>query len=262
MFCLCIYTASLAAQQFSGIFTASDAKLVYHANLSWDEWLRTDSLMGLQNHRIQDLATAGIGANRRYWSIYTPSSQRDTVVVCLGWDDMVQAKRNLAAAGWLLYHLTAYALSESDYRVIGVWRQGDTAHKIWKIDSREGLSQKTEEMARQQFYLQQVEVFTTPGGTPVYLPLYHYSPLPVRNYLFYSDDPAVFNTDWLRRQNSGVRILKFSRFTDQGRSWLMGVYAPGQYPHALLQQQPQAEFNDRWERFESEGLQLVDWEVN
>ena len=137
IFLLLIVGNTLAAQHLSGIFQPSEADLEYVEQVDWTTFLAEDVRLNAKGFRLTNLETTGIGADRRYWGIFTESTLRDTLVKTTSWADFVQAKRSMAAAGFILSGVQAYALSETDAHYIGVWYRDETntPHKIWKLDT-------------------------------------------------------------------------------------------------------------------------------
>lgn len=258
-----MFFSSLSAQQISGIFRGSDAKMEYAEQLTWEAFVTNNNTLNTKGFRLTNIETTGQGDDRRFWGIYTESSLQDTLVKTTSWADFVKAKRAMAAAGFLLSNVQAYAISELDAHYIGVWykNETDTPHKIWKLDSPESLRVRTEDMAKQKFYLQEVEVYLTPSGTANYLAIYHYSLIPVRNYVHIDTNEEAFTKDLWQRQRSKVRLVDFERFSAKEGSYLLGVYQPGTYDSQFLFQQRRDDFNGKWEQLEKDNLKLVSWEV-
>lgn len=263
MLALTLAGSMLHAQRISGIFRPTDAKMEYLEQLSWESFVQEDRRLNAEGYRLTNIETTGQGDDRSYWGIYTESSLRDTLIKVTSWGDFVKAKRSMAAAGFLLSNVQAYAISETDAHFIGVWYRNDTdtPHKIWKLDSPESLNAKTEDMAKQQFYLQEVEVFLTPSGTANYLAIYHYSPIPVRNYVQIYTDDAVFTKDRSQRERSKVRLVDYEHFNAKEANYQLGVYQPGTYDNRVLLDYLRADFNGQWEQLEKDGMKLVGWEV-
>ena len=263
IFLLLIVGNTLAAQHLSGIFQPSEADLEYVEQVDWTTFLAEDVRLNAKGFRLTNLETTGIGADRRYWGIFTESTLRDTLVKTTSWADFVQAKRSMAAAGFILSGVQAYALSETDAHYIGVWYRDETntPHKIWKLDTPESVREKTDDMANQQYYLQDVEVFLTPGGTANYLAIYHYSPIPIRNYVYIASDENTFYKDLWQRYQSKIRLVGLEDYTGKDGSYLLGIYQPGTYDSQVVLNQTRADFNGKWEQLEKGKLKLVSWEI-
>ncbi|MGB3546091.1 MAG: hypothetical protein WBA17_03905 [Saprospiraceae bacterium] len=257
-------TTALTAQTLvSGIFQQTDAKLEYVEGADWNTFLAKNKEFNNKGFRLTDIETAGLGQERSYWGIYTKSSERDTIAKTLGWSDFVQLKRKMADRNFVLTDVTGYALNETDFIYIGVWQPGETAHKIWKLDSRDGLMQRTDEMFREKFVLQGVKVISTPSGQAQFLAIYHFQPIPQRNVVFITDSEQIFNEDWAQRVNSKVRLIDYDRFQEAGTPYYLGVYQAGSYEHLVLRETPRPAFEDQWDRLESkEKLRLVNWWVS
>jgi hypothetical protein len=263
LFSLVFSFTPLVAQHISGIFQATDAKMEYLEQLTWEEFQTENERLSSNGFRATGIETTGIGADRRFWGIYTESSLSGKIVKTENWPDFVKAKREMAAEGFLLSGVQAYAINETDAHFIGIWYQDEAAtpHKIWKLDSPESLRERTDDMSKQQYYLQAVEVFLTPSGTATYLAIYHYSPIPVRNYVFVAEEEALFLTDFRQRYSSKVRLIDFEQFAAKEADYYLGVYQNGNYDSRVIFHQLRADFNGKWEQLEKENLKLVAWEV-
>lgn len=263
LFALAFSFTPLTAQHISGLFRPTDAKMEYVEQLSWEAFQTENERLINEGYRLASLETTGIGDNRRYWGIYTESSLESKVVKTESWPDFVKAKRSMYADGYLMTGVQAYAINETDAHYIGIWYkdEADTPHKVWKLDSPESLQARTEDMAKQQFYLQTVEVFLTSSGTATYLAIYHYSTIPVRNYIYITDKEEAFQTDFRQRQQSKVRMIDFERFTAKEANYFLGVYQNGTYDSQVVFHQLHADFNGKWEQLEKENFKLVAWEI-
>lgn len=263
LFAVAFSFTPLMAQHISGIFQATDAKMEYLEQLDWESFEAENDRLVSAGFRPTSIETTGIGADRRFWGIYTESTLASKVIKTESWPDFVKAKREMAAEGFLLSRVQAYAINETDARYIGVWYQDEAAtpHKIWKLDSPESLRERTDDMSKQQYYLQTVEVFLTPSGTATYLAIYHYSPIPVRNYVFVTEEEEAFQIDLRQRYQSKVRLIDFEQFSAKEANYFLGVYQNGTYDSRTVFHQLRADFNGKWEQLEKENLKLVGWEV-
>ncbi|MEM1217005.1 MAG: hypothetical protein AAGJ82_15025 [Bacteroidota bacterium] len=253
----------LAAQQISGIFRPTEAKMEYIEKVDWNSFTQQHREFQQKGYRLTSVQSTGIGKDRRYWGILTESTLADTLALLNSWPEMVKAKRAMAARGWLLTTVQAYALGETDARYIAVWHRNpdDLPHKIWKLDTPESLDKKTEEMAQQQFYIQGIETFTTPSGVATYLAIYHYDPLPVRNYVATSTSQADFNTNYNLRIRSKVRVTDLEFFQAKEARYWLAVYQPGTYDDRVILNLPQADFYGKWDELEQANFQLINWEI-
>lgn len=247
---------------YSGVFQVTEAELVYGEGLSWEAFgIKNDSL-SKKGFRLIDLETHNHNKNRSFWGIWTKSDQGTVIKSEFGWANFVKRKRAMAKDSFLMTEVEAYAVSNDEHYYIGVWSKKDNPHKVWKLDSREGLAKKTEEMARQDFFLIDVEAFPTPNKTLIFLALYHKGKVTTpRNYVYNSSDLTTFKTSVLQREKSGFRMIDFERFEEKGQRWYLGVFEKGDYKTTLLNGQESIDFNGRWEILEEEGLRLTDIEM-
>lgn len=253
------FSLSVHAQTFvSGIFQQTDAELKYIEGADWASFQEQNKAYNRKGYRLIDIETSGVSKDRVYWGIYAESGVYDTIASVLGWTNLVQLKRSMAERDFVLMDVTGFAINENDFKYIGVWRRGNTPHKIWKLESSETLRRRTNEMALKNFYITGVKVINSPAGAVQYLATFHFNPIPERNYVFVTDDPQEFNTDWLQRMKSDVRLIDYDRFQENGKTLYLGVYQSGEYQHLLLRDMEKLTFEDKWDRLEQqEDLQLV-----
>lgn len=246
----------------SGVFQASEAAMVYEHGLKWPAFQHKNDSLNQNGYRLFDLETYKGSGDRTFWGIWIKSDLPAVVESVYGWTSFVEKKRAMTSDSFLLTKVTAYAVSDKEQYYIGVWMKEDTPHKVWKLDSREGLAQKTEEMARQDFFIRNVEVFSSPNKTLIFLALFHKGKVTTpRNYVYTSDDLKVFKTNVLQRQKSGFRLVDFESFEEKGTRWYLGVFEKGDYETVLLEGQETPDFNGRWEILEEQGLRLMDIEL-
>lgn len=259
----CYAIFGLPAQTFiSGIFQQTDQELEYLEDLSWESFLQEKQRLNNKGYRLFDLETSGIGEDRAFWGIFTKSNDRDTVALVLGWEELIKHKRDLAGRNYLLTDITGYALNETESYYLAVWTPDKTPHKVFKLDTKEKLRAHTDAMARQNFFIKSVKVIATPAGIPRFIALYHYHSIPQRNYIYLSDSKEAFNEEWTQREYSGMRLIDFDRFEENGTEYMLGVYQRGQYDHQLVRDLEKNIFVDRWDRLEAQQeLRLTSWHI-
>ena len=261
VFCLFIMTNLFSQSTISGVFQSSEAERLYRGPLDWEVFKTKNDSMNRAGYRLTDLETRKEETNRKYWGIWIKSDQKSILEPIYGWGNFIKKKRQMAADSFLLMEIEAYAVSNEEHYFIGVWTKKDTKHKVWKLDSREGLAKKTEEMERQDFFVKDVEAFILPNKTVVFLALFHKGKVTTpRNYVYTSNDLKAFKISLLQRNKSGFRIVDFERFEEKGRPWYLGVFEKGDYKTVLLTRQEADRFNEKWEIMEKEGLKLMDRE--
>lgn len=246
---------------FSGILQQSEAGFEYGENLSWETLQATHAEYSAKGYRLSDIESALVNGERRYWAVFMKSDISDSLIQVLGWAEFIKKRREMAAAGYQITDLEAHAVSEEDFVITGTWRKGKTVNKVWKVDTKEGLVQKTEEMAKDKFYLIGIEPFTTPGQITKFLAIYEFSAVPALKHLYFSDDLKTFNTDLLQRIKSGYRPIDFEQYDDQGKAYYLGVYRKGAYEARILQGLEEESFKAHWEVAEKEGLRLTSFQL-
>ena len=258
-----IFTTLFSQSTVSGVFQLSEAERLYDGNLDWDAFKTKNDSMNRIGYRLTDLETAKEENSRKYWGIWIKSEEKAILESVQGWRNFIKKKRQMAADSFLMTEVEAYAVSNEEHFYIGVWVKSDIKHKVWKLDSRDGVIQKTEEMERQDFFIKDVEAFILPNKTVVFLALFHKGKVTTpRNYVYIKDDLKVFKTNVLQRSKSGFRIIDYEHFDEKGKLWYLGIFEKGDYKTVLLTKQDAHTFDGKWEIMEKEGLQLTDREVS
>lgn len=259
---LFLVTLNTRAQPLlSGVFQASEAELTYKGPLSWSAFSISNDSLNKNGYRLYDLETFMVDGTRKFWGSWIKSTHEASLESVQGWANLVKTKRAKAAEGFLLTEILGYSVSNNEDHFIGVWLKTEKLHKVWKLDSREGLIKKTEEMARQDFFIVDVEVFAAPNKTLSFLALYHKGEVTTpRNYVFTSSDLPAFKTSLLQREKSGFRMVDFESFEEKEKTWYLGVFEKGDYETVFLHGQQKSDFDERWDILEEQGMKLIDFE--
>lgn len=247
----------LAQQIFSGVFHQTEAPMVYADKLTEDALEGKVNEWNKAGFRPIDMESKLIEGTRYYWLIGTKSDLKSQIKRVTGWGDFVKLKRDMVKEDYVLTDLEAYALNEIDYKFVGIWHQGDTKHKVWKLDSVEGMEQKTEEMGKDNYYPVNIEVFQTPAKTTIYLVTYYYGPVSSQTHIYATNDPKAFNTDLLQRTKSGYRLIEYQSYDINEVPQFLCIYQRGDYESKLIRDLDRSEFDGLWELQEKEGLHLV-----
>lgn len=256
---LCLgFSQFLVAQQiFSGVFHQTEAQMVYADKLTENALEGKVKEWNKEGFRPVDIESKMIDGTRYYWLIGTKSDLKSELRMVTGWSEFVKLKRDMVKADYVVADLEAYALNELDHRFIGIWHQGDTKHKVWKLDSVEGVEKKTEEMGKDNYYPINIEVYQTPAKTTVYLVTYYYGPVSSQTYIYATNDLKAFNTDLLQRTKSGYRLIEYQSYNIDEQPQFLCIYQRGDYESKLLRDLDRSEFDGLWELQEKEGLHLV-----
>jgi hypothetical protein len=251
----------MAQQIFSGVFQQTEAQMVYADKLTASALEGKIKEWNNEGFRPTDIESKLIDGERYYWLIGTKSGLKSRIEQVDSWKDFVKLKRDMVKDGYVITDVEAYALNEIDQHYIGIWHQGDTKHKIWKLDSVEGIEMKTEEMGKGNYYPVNIEVFQTPAKTTGYLVSYYYGPVSSQTYIFASNDPKEFSTDLLQRTKSGYRLIDYQSYPVNDEINYLCIYQRGDYETKLVRNLDRSEFDGLWEMQEKEGLHLVNVHV-
>lgn len=260
----CLLTASTAYSQFtySGTLHQTEAELSFYEAQSWDSLLITEKKMLEKGYRLMELETAKKGSDRFYWSIWVKSDLGHKMERIDGWKSFIEQKRAKVKEGYVMGEVEGVALTDNEQQFYGVWYEGDTKHKVWRLDSREGILKKTQEMAELNFYLVDLDVFETPSNTVQYLALYHYGTNGKRAYIVVENDLKLFNTEILQRTKSGYRMIDFEKYQENDEVFYLAVFRKGDYEAVLLRDMDKDGFYGRLDMSEQNRFQLIDIEID
>lgn len=260
---LLLFMSTLVSAQevFSGVFHQTEAKMIYAGHLSWEEMEARLASWKKDGYRPTEIESKVVDNQRRYWLIGTKSDRGAQLRQVTGWGEFVKLKREMADADFVLADIEAYALNEVDYHFVGIWHEGKTNHKIWKLDSMEGIEKKTREMGSDNYYPIHIEAVQTPSKTTTFLVIYHQAPVSARTHIFATSDIKAFNTDLLQRTKSGYRMIDYEKYSDGSQDNYICIYRRGDFDIRFVRDLDRSEFDGLWELQEKEGLFLVNMEV-
>lgn len=260
--CLLTATHFYAQATYSGVLHQTEAELSFYEAQSWDSLLITEKKMTTAGYRLMELETALKGPDRYYWSIWVKSDLGHKMERINGWKSFIEQKRAKVTEGYVMGEVEGIALTDTEQQFYGVWYKGDTPHKVWRLDSQEGIQKKTVEMAAANFYLVDLDVFETPANTVQYLALYHYGLVGQRAYIVVESDLKTFNTEILQRTKSGYRIIDFEKFRENDQVHYLAVFRKGDSEAVLLRDMDKDGFYGRLDMAEQNRFQLVDIELD
>ncbi|NUO01104.1 MAG: hypothetical protein HUU01_10875 [Saprospiraceae bacterium] len=262
--CFALFTFTVQAQfNYSGIFQKTDIPHEYADNLTWSELQQRHMQMDTAGYQLTDVELAKDNNKiNKYWAIWAKTKQHSVLATVAGWDSLVQKRRDMAKEGFVLTELEGQAGPNNVFLFTGVWTTGKTAHKAWKLDSWAGLVKKNEEMAKDNFFLVDVDATPFPDGTMPYVALYHYGQQPDQTFLFEASDLTTFNTERARRHKSGYRLLDYEQFEHGEREYYVGIYKKGTFDDSLRAGLDEQGFQKlRTERAKNESIYLTDIEI-
>ncbi len=260
--CLLATCTTFAQFTYSGVLHQTEAELSFYEAQSWDSLLVTEKRMTALGYRLMELETAKDGAERYYWSLWIKSDLGHKLEKIDGWKSFIEQKRAKVKEGYVMGEVEGIALTENEQQFYGVWYKGDTQHKVWRLDSQEGILKKTQEMAQAHFYLVDLDVFETPSNTVQYLALYHYGPAGKRAYVIVEKDLKRFNTEILQRTKSGYRIIDFEKYQENDETYYVAVFRKGDYEAVLLRDMDKDGFYGRLDMSEQNRFQMIDIELD
>lgn len=257
------FFATLKSQTFSGIFEECEAELKYLEQTGWDAFLADHDQQVAQGFRLIDIESSRVGGDERiYYGIYTESNLRDSVGMALNWSEFVALKRKMADEDYLMVDLHAFALNEVDRQYIGVWVKEELEHKIRSVSTRANLEKEIRSLGRRRYKLKRVHVVETPQGVPEYVALFHHSPAQEYNYLEFTTDRSDFARNMQERRDSGVNLIDYASFLEDGQRFYLGVYQKARYEYEFKIEENRPALEEVGSELkEKRGLHLVNLNV-
>jgi hypothetical protein len=143
-----------------------------------------------------------------------------------------------------------------------VWVKEELEHKIRSISTRKNLEKEIRSMGRRRFKLKRVHVVDTPQGVPEYVALFHHSPAQEYNYLEFTTSREDFAEDMQERRESGVNLIDYASFLEDGKRFYLGVYQQARYEYQFeIKEELELLFEASKELKEKQGLHLVNMNV-
>lgn len=252
--------------KFSGIFQPSDAEVRQLPSDGWAAFLREHTRQNAAGFRLADLETYREGGNeRQFVGLYTESPLRDSVGMANSWAEFIELKRAMVKSGYTMVDVCGVVLNESDINFYGVWvrEANPTIHKVWLLDSRKTILERTQAMARDRFKIKRVHVLDVPNGEPSFIVLYHFSPIDRFNFLYFADDLEEFDRELEERQKSQVQLIDFDRFRSGNDVRYVAIFQDGAYDSTFVTAKGMAEVEAESAALKRDrGLKLVNLSVD
>lgn len=266
LFLFVVTTGPLVAQDLAAIYHHSDAESRQTSSSGWDAFLAEHRSQRAAGYRLTDLETYRDGADeRRYLGLYTKSVLEDHVERVSGWSNFIKLKRAMVDREFTLVDVAAVVNNESDYDFYGVWVKDEhpVIHKVWFLDSKETMLDRTRKMARDRFKIKRAYVLPIPNGEPAFVVLYHFSPVNRFNFIHFADTPEEFAAEIAERRRSKVQLIDYAHYREGNRDQYLGIFQDGDYDAAFL---PGVPFGGLGVASDSlaaaRGLRLVNLTVN
>lgn len=222
--------------------------------------------MTASGFRLTDLETFKEGGDARsFVGTYTKSPLEGAVEMAEGWRAFIKLKRKMVNEGFTMIDVAAVTLNESDVNFYGVWVKEDNAtiHKVWLLDSRKTIEQKTKDMAKSRFKIKRVHVLDVPNGEPSFVVLYHFSPIDRFNFLYFSNSMEDFLKEYNERKASKVELIDFDRFRTGDKTRYVAIFQDGAFESAFVTNQAFGAIQTKSDSLEKHlGLKLVNLSVD
>ncbi len=262
--CFVLITFTLQAQfNYSGIFQKTKIPHEYADNITWKELQQRQAQVDTAGYELVDVEVAK-DANKvnKYWAIWAKTRQHSVLAEVVGWDSLIQKRRDMAKEGFVLTELEGQAGPNNVFVFTCAWAPGKIVHKVWQLDSWIGLTKKTEEMAKDNLYLVDVEAVPFPDGTMPYIALYHYGKQTDQTFLYEASDLTTFNTERARRNKSGYRLIDYEQYEHGEREYYVGIFQKASFDDSFRVSLDEQGFQKlRTEKANNESVYLTDIEV-
>ena len=264
LFCLLLSTSIFSQTAYSGIFHSKSDSSILLKELDWATFKSKDQSLSNKGFKLEDLEFVTEKKEAvKYYALWKKDTSSTLTLQVPGWDSLVQAKRKMVKKGYLMTDIESYLGKDGRNHFICIWEKKKIWHKVWKLDTWEGLEQKNKEMLQQFLYLRDVEAIPSKSGKTKYLAIYHEGDRDrtERAHLFASEDLETFNTDQWQRKSSGYYMIDFESFEIDGKTKYVGVYQKGQHVHVLRQNFATEDFNKHTSTLLKNHYRMADIEV-
>lgn len=265
LLCLMITTPLFCQKAYSGIFLSNQDSSILAEKLNWQALSSQDKKLSASGFKLVDLEVVHEkNQEDQFYGLW----QRDTTATMSfkvpGWDSLVQAKRKMAKQGYVMTDIEAYAGKDKRNHFYCVWEKKKIWHKVWKLDTWEGLVKKNKEMVQQFLYLRDIEAIQTPNEGTKFLAIFHEGDRErkQRTHVFASADLEAFNTDQWQRKTSGYHMIDFESYQEDDKTFYIGVYQKiRDQKHVLRQNFSKTDFDKHAATLLENNFRLTDIEI-
>lgn len=263
LLCLFYTTSTFSQNAFSGVFHQIEDRTHLAQELTWEALLQQHKTLRTKGFQLIDVETIEQADKRMYYGLWLQDTAKTVLQYIPGWDSLVQIKRKMVKEGYLMTDLEAYPGEDGRTHFIGVWKANKIWHKVWKLDTWEGILQKNTEMVEKYLYIRDIEIVKKANGAIQYLAVFHKGDRErkERSYVFKSSDLKVFSTDLLRRQKSGFSMIDIEQFEENGKKVYVAIYQKWIPSDTWRQNLNKESFEAHAKALKESSFQLVDLEV-
>ena len=264
LFSLLIVNNNYCQNAFSGIFHQKPDSTILLKDVSWETLAAQQEARSKKGFLLKDVETIEDEGKRKYFALWSADTTASKLYQIPGWDSLVQIKRKMAREGYMMTDIEAYPQEDGRNHFLCVWKEQRIWHKVWKLDTWEGVLQKNEEMLKKYMYLRDVEIIKSPSDGWKFLVIYHEGDRDrkERGYIFKSDDLKTFTTDLMRRQKSGFQMIDFETYQESGKKIYVAVYQKGYEADTWRQNLDAKSFEAHSKVLKTNQFQLIDFEVS
>lgn len=263
LLCLLFTSNTYSQQAFSGVFHQIKDSVQLVKDLNWEAFQQKNTALKSDGFQLIDIESTEDEGKRSYHGLWRADTTASVIHPVPGWDSLVQMKRKMVKKGYLMTDIEAYPGEDGRFHFLCVWRAEKTWHKVWKLDSWEGVQKKNKEMVDKYLYLRDVEAVE--GGTDgtKFLVIYHQGDRERKGWAhtFKTNDLKTFTTDLIRRQKSGYRMIDFETYTLDDKPVYLAVYRKGSNEDAWRQNLDGESFDAHAKVLKSNQFNMIDFEI-
>lgn len=258
---LSITTLGFSQFSFSGIFNeTAEQNFQYLENGSWEELQFNHASNQEKGLQLIDLETTIHENQRTYWAIWQTAPEESIFESVNGWTAMVQQKRQKAKDGYLMTDIESYVNADGEAQYLVSWKKKEQYHKMWKLESWDGVLLKLAAMQKQGLYLVDLEAIKQPDQSFQYLCVFHKNLNDRRSYAVYHKDFNSFAHDKSDRNKSGYYLTDFEAVAIDGETHLFGIYLDGNQEDGLRYQLDKTSLQ-AYGNYLGENFHLTDIEI-
>lgn len=211
-------------QAFSGVFHQTESSHIYLYEISWEELRSRNDQLSAEGFELADVEAVPKSNRVRYWAIWKEGQQASRIERAAGWENMLKLKHRMADEGWVLRDVEGFLEEGNRETFLGIWTKGTTDHKVWKLNSWDGLVKQSKVLGQSYYQLTDIEAFKGEYGLTNFLAVYQKLPPTERAFPAQSENPDQFYKDKIQRTKSGYAIVDYETYQENGITFLVSLY--------------------------------------
>ncbi len=256
-----ISSHAIAQYTFTGVFQAHDAEHQFLQVSNWEDLQSSYQKFKNEGFGLVNIEMAGQGPQQSYWTVFAKEQKESILKKTAKWENLLETDKALQIEGMNLVDIEAHRGSNGDLNFIGLWKPGEKKQQIWKLSSWAGVLKLTENMGKQNMFIQDIEVVELPGQKNHYILIFRNGTVNERTYFVVHQNWKTFITDQFRRNKSGYHMKNYLSLSIDGTPTWVGIFEKGNIKEQIKHNLTAASLQSHLEEMKEKGLSLTYLEV-